>query len=97
MLTSKQRAELKSVASRIDAVFQIGKGNLSEVQLKEIDAVLAKRELIKLSVLKSCEYSAKELIEILCNALEAEPVAAIGNKIILYKRSDDDTIKHIEL
>lgn len=89
MLTSKQRATLRAMASAVEPVFQIGKGNLSEVQLNELDAALLKRELIKISVLRSSENSADELIEIIANRLRAEPVAVIGNKIVIYRRNDD--------
>lgn len=97
MLTSKQRAKLRSLANSIEPVFQIGKGNLSDVQIQELSAVLSKRELIKISVLKGCDYTAKELIEIVADELDAEPVAAIGNRMIIYRRSDDKSVAHIEL
>lgn len=97
MLTSKQRAKLRALASKIDPVFQIGKGNLSEVQISELKAVLNKRELIKVSVLRGCDYTSDELLDELSEALDAEPVAAIGNKLILYRRSDDKTVNHIEI
>ena len=97
MLTSKQRAKLRSLANSIEPVFQIGKGNLSDVQIQELSAVLSKRELIKISVLKGCDYTAKELIEIVADELDAEPVAAIGNRMIIYRRSDDKSVTHIEL
>lgn len=97
MLTSKQRAKLRGIASNIDPVFQIGKGNLSDVQIQELDAVLSKRELIKISVLKGCDYTADELISVVADELNAEPVAAIGNKIIIYRRSTDKSVVHIEL
>lgn len=97
MLTSKQRASLRAMANNLEPVFQIGKGNLSEVQLLELNNVLNKRELIKLTALRNCEYSASELLGILSDKLNAEPVAAIGNKLIIYRRSDDKSVKHIEI
>ncbi|MBR2970714.1 MAG: YhbY family RNA-binding protein [Clostridia bacterium] len=97
MLTSKQRAKLRGLANNIEPVFQIGKGNLSDVQIDEIAAVLNKRELIKVSVLKGCDYTASELIGELSNLLGAEPVAAIGNRMIIYRRSDDKSVNHIEI
>lgn len=97
MLTSKQRAKLRALASNVDPIFQIGKGNLSDIQISELAAALNKRELIKISVLKGCDYTADELIGDVAQALDAQPVAAIGNKIIVYRRSDDKTVKHIEL
>lgn len=97
MLTSKQRARLKALAASIEPIFQIGKGNLSDVQVSEIDAAISKRELIKISVLKGCDYSAEEILVELADRLDAEPVAAIGNKAILYRMSDDKSARHIEL
>ncbi len=96
-MTSKQRAKLRALASETEAIFQIGKGNLGEVQLSELQAALNKRELIKVSVLKGCDYSSEEILDELAYRLNAEPVAAIGNKAIIYRRSDDKSVKHIEL
>ena len=44
MLNSKQRATLKSVASRTDAIFQIGKGGLNDAAVKSIGDALGKRD-----------------------------------------------------
>lgn len=97
MLTSKQRAKLRALASTVEPVFQIGKGNLTETHINELEAVLSKRELIKITVLKGSDYTADELLTELCEALEAEPVAAIGNKAIIYRRSSNKSVKHIEI
>lgn len=95
-ISSKQRANLISLASKIKPIFQIGKDGLSPEQLKGIEEALLKRELIKISVLKSSEKSAKELGQNLSDALDAILVKVIGNKIVLYKRSDDEKVTHIE-
>ena len=97
MLTSKQRSYLRGLASLQDAVYQIGKAGLQDTVLKQLDDALTARELIKITVLKNSVASAKELIDELAVALKAEPVATIGEKIILYRYSKKDGIKHIEL
>lgn len=97
MLTSKQRSYLRGLASVQDAVYQIGKSGLQDNVLKQLDDALTARELIKITVLKNSVASAKELIDELAVALKAEPVATIGEKIILYRYSKKDGIKHIEL
>lgn len=97
MLTSKQRAALRGLASSVDAAFQVGKGNISEIMLQEIASCLNRRELVKISVLKGSDRTADELLPYLARELDAEPVAAIGNKVILYRRSDDKSVKHIEI
>ena len=42
------------------------------------------------------ENTAKEIIDGLAAATGAEPIQAIGGKIVLYKRSTRDNFKHIE-
>jgi len=95
-LNGKQRAALRSMASTLDPIFQIGKGNITENQIQGIDDELEKRELIKISVLRSSEIDADEALAFLAEALKATPVCAIGNKIVLYRRSKSDKVKHIE-
>ena len=97
MLTSKQRAKLKGLASTQDAVFQIGKGDISENLTAALDSALTARELIKISVLRTCDYDADELMRLLELKLRAEAVCRIGNKIVLYRFSHKQGIKHIEL
>lgn len=95
-MNGKQRAALRSMASTLDPIFQIGKGNISENQIQGIDDALEKRELIKISVLRSSEMEAEEVLASLADALNATPVCTIGNKVVLYRRSKSDKIKHIE-
>ena len=86
-MTSKQRAFLRSLASTEHAIFQIGKGNISDETLKQIANALEARELIKTSVLETSELSAREAAEIVAEGTGSEVVATIGNKFILYKES----------
>ena len=95
-MTSKQRANLRSLAVNIDPIFQIGKGNLSDELIKALNDALEKRELIKINVLKASDISINELQEVLTKTLRAEVVTVIGNKIILYRYSHSEGIKHIE-
>ena len=59
-LTSSERAYLRSLANTLDAIFQLGKGGINENFIKQIDDVLEVRELIKISLLETCEYTVKE-------------------------------------
>ena len=54
-LTSKQRAYLGSEASTMNAIFQIGKASLTPELINGLDEALEKRELIKISVLKTAQ------------------------------------------
>lgn len=95
-LNSKQRANLRAMASVIDPVYIIGKGNITDNIIKGIDEVIEKRELIKITVLKTADKKAPQLIGDLAFALDATPVCAIGNKIVLYRRSQTEGVEHIE-
>lgn len=95
MLTSKQRAYLRGLANKQPAVFQIGKGGISEAMLKELEAVLEKRELIKITVLETAFITPRSACNEICAAIGAEGVLCIGNKLVIYKESKDN--KQIEL
>lgn len=88
MITSKQRAYLRSLANSIPAIMQIGKGGLTDNLLKTVSDALEARELIKLTVLENSGESPKELLNSLAEALQAEPVAVTGKKIVLYRASE---------
>ncbi len=87
MLTSKQRAALRGCANRIEAILQIGKGGIGDTLIRQVDDALTARELIKLSVLETCEYTAREAAEMLANETDSEPVQIIGNKLVLFRRN----------
>ena len=59
-MTSKQRAYLKSLAMKMDAIIQLGKGGLTPENTKAVDEALAARELIKISVLQNCLEDPKD-------------------------------------
>ena len=87
MLSSKQRAILKSVASKMDAIFQIGKGGLGDAAVKSIADALEARELVKISVLDNSDEDAREAGEAIAARTGSEVVAVIGRKIILFRQS----------
>ena len=88
MITSKQRAYLRSLANPIPTIMQIGKGGLTENLLKPVSDALEARELIKLNVLENSGEDAYDLLQNLAAELGAEPVAVVGRKIVLYRASE---------
>ena len=95
-MTSKERKVLSGMGQKIDPIFQIGKNGLDGVIIKELSDALEARELIKVSVLRNCDFTAKELINDLCEELGAEPISCVGSKMVIYRRSSRKDIKHIE-
>ena len=96
-LTSSERAYLRSMANTLDAIFQIGKGGINENFIKQIDDVLEVRELIKISLLETCEYTVKEAAEEICKATGAQSVQMIGRKLVLYRAASDKDKRKITL
>lgn len=97
MLTSKQRAKLKSLAANLQPAGQVGKEGIGENMLKSFSECLEKRELIKINILENCEDDPKETGAKLAGMLGAECVTVIGRKAVLYRRSKRDDVDHIYL
>lgn len=87
MLTSKQRATLRGMASKMDTIFQVGKGGIGDTLTAQVSDALRARELIKLRVLESAGVSAREAAEALAQATGAEVVQVIGSRFVLYLRN----------
>lgn len=97
MLTSKQRAHLRSIAQSYDPIFYIGKLGVTDEIINQLENAINARELIKIGVQESCEYNAREAADIISPRLEAETVAVIGRKFVLWRRSRDPKKRVIEL
>lgn len=95
MLTSKQRAALRSMANTMDTILYIGKDGITENTVKEAYDALEARELIKGAVQQGCELSAREALDELCERVHAQPVQCIGRRFVMYRESRDH--KRIEL
>ena len=95
MLTSKQRAFLRSLSQKLDTIFQIGKGGISEELCLQIGNALEARELIKARVLDNSGYTAREAADIIAEAVGCDVVSCVGTKFVLYRESTKK--KRIEL
>ena len=89
MLTGKQRAYLRSLAQKEDAIIYVGKAGVTQPVIEGARAALAARELVKGRVQENCMYSAAEAQQLLCEACEAEGVQVIGKVFVLYKKRPD--------
>ncbi|MCI6734771.1 MAG: ribosome assembly RNA-binding protein YhbY [Clostridia bacterium] len=95
-MTTKQRSKLRSLAQTIEPVGQVGKGGLSENMISGLSDALEKRELIKITVLNNAEDDISDIAAELAEKLGAEVVCVIGHKVVLYRLSRKENIKHIE-
>lgn len=88
-MTSKQRAYLKSLAAKLDPVFQIGKSSLTPELTAAVDECFNNNELIKVAVLKNCLDDPKMIAEAVAGRTQSQVVQVIGRKIVLYKPDKD--------
>lgn len=91
-MTSKQRAYLRGLSSKLDPIYRIGKAGLTPEITKGIDDALEARELIKINVLNNCEDAPKDVADTLAGRTRSQVVHVIGNKIVLYRESKDKKI-----
>lgn len=84
-MTSKQRAYLKSIASTLNPIFQIGKASLTPEFVTAIDEAFSTKELIKIAVLKNCIDDPNEIAQTIAEHTHSQVVQVIGKKIVLYK------------
>ena len=90
MLTSKQRATLRAMSNTLQSVTQIGKNGINEALIESLDKTLENRELIKVTVLETALVSAKEALNQIATALNAEEVSAVGSKFVIYRQAKKD-------
>ena len=89
-MTSKQRAYLKSLASSLDPIFQVGKSSLTPQVTVAIREAINTRELSKVAVLKNCMDDPREIAEMVAQRTHSQVVQVIGKKIVLYKPDRDN-------
>ena len=91
-MTSKERAKLKSLAMKEQPILSVGKSGVTPELCTSCEEALAKRELIKLSVLKNCEDDPKIVARMLSERTRSELVQVSGRKIFLYKQNKEKPV-----
>ena len=88
MLTSKERAELRSRATELDTTLMVGKGGVTDAVIAEAENQLTARELVKGKVLEGAMMTPREVCDEICQATGADGVAVIGTKFVIYRFSE---------
>ncbi|MPM66752.1 RNA-binding protein YhbY [bioreactor metagenome] len=97
MLTSRQRAYLRSIANGLDTILQVGKDGISDNTIEQVNGALESRELIKCRVLETSPLTAREAAEALAAAARGEVVQVIGTRFVLFRIQQDKKKRKIEL
>lgn len=93
MLKTKDKMYLRSLANKLNPVFQIGKDGINDNMVKDILAYLNKHELMKIKLLETCPIDKKEASQIF-QRYDIEEVFIIGRTLVIYKESEED-IEHL--
>ena len=88
MITSKQRAFLRSMANTMETILIVGKGGITAEVVKQADDALTAREIFKGKVLETAEDNAREVAVKLAEQTQAEIVQVIGTKFVLYRKNN---------
>ena len=96
-LTSKQRAQLRSLANGIDTIVIVGKDGIGDNLVTQVNDALESRELVKGRVLENSMYTAREAAEELAVATRSEVVQVIGSKFVLYRYQHNKEKRKIQL
>ena len=91
MLTSKQRAYLRSLANSETPILHAGKGGVSDTMRRQADDALTARELIKGRVLpESSPMTSREAAEAIAQETGSDVVPVIGSRFVLYRKKNKD-------
>lgn len=96
-LTGKQVRQLRSLAHHLNPIIHIGKSDISDALVKETEAALENRELIKCAVQDGSDLETREAADMLAERTNADVVQIIGHRFSLYRESSRDDIEKIKL
>lgn len=87
MLTTKQRAHLRSLAQTLTPIFQIGKNGVTDTLIEDLKNALEARELIKINLLNTLPNNKESIAQEIEERTDSQIVQIVGNKLTLYKRN----------
>jgi len=89
VLTSKQRAELRSRAHHLAAAVHVGHQGVTPALQQSLDDALRTNELVKVQFSKNADVKTKEAANDLAAVVSADVVQVIGRTATLYRENPD--------
>ena len=96
MITKQQRTALRSLAQNLPDLVYIGKGDITDNVLKQVNDNLYAHEIIKIKVQDNASMALEEICAELEEKCACEVVTTIGKKIVLYKASKKPMTKGLQ-
>lgn len=94
-LRGKQKRFLRSQAHHLDPIVQIGKNGLTEIVYDQVDDILERRELIKVTLLQNTDEEINDVAWRMEEALDCAVVQVIGRIIVLFRPSSKEKYQKI--
>ena len=88
MLTSKERAALRSQSNNLETTLMVGKDGVTQAVIDEADRLLTARELVKGKVLETALMSPREVSDAICQATGAQGISCVGTKFVIWRFSE---------
>jgi len=88
-MTGKQKRYLRSLGVNLRPLILVGKEGLSSNLLDALDNALLAHELVKVSVLKSCEEEIEEVASYLSINSKSDLVQTIGRTLLFYRKNKE--------
>ena len=88
---------MRKLGQELDPVVFIGKNDVTETVIKELDKNLTAQELVKVKIQEGSILEAKPVANELAEMLDAEFVQAIGRKFVLYRQAPEKENRRIVL
>ena len=88
-MSAKERAELRSECNRLKPTVHVGQEGLTPTVAQALDDALRTRELVKVSLNKAADVSAREAADTLAARVRADVIQVIGRTTTLYRRNPE--------
>ncbi|MDY4042018.1 MAG: ribosome assembly RNA-binding protein YhbY [Collinsella sp.] len=96
-LNDKQVRHLRSLAHHLNPVVFVGKADITDAVIKQVEDALEAHELIKCGVQDGSDLTTQEAAAEVAERTGADIVQVIGHRFSLYRVSQKKDIKHIQL
>ena len=88
-LSAAERRALKARAHALEPTVLVGSGGLTPAVAGEIDRSLTAHELIKVRVMGDDRDAREDILQRICDELNASPVQHIGKILVVYRPKPD--------
>ncbi len=85
------------MAQHIKPTLEISKEDIGAKDIIDVSIALDLYELIKISFHSNAKINAKTFLNAICSLTGAEPVSMADDEIVIYRRSSNSKVEHIEI